>query len=110
MGFRNVSFSREVFIEEDDFMEDPPSRFFRLAPGREIRLKDAYYITCVDVVKDPDSGKVVEVHCTYDPETRGGHLSGPPAGARHFPLGVRSPLPDRRSAHLRPSLPEPGSR
>ena len=72
MGFRNVSFSREVFIEEDDFMEDPPSRFFRLAPGREIRLKDAYYITCVDVVKDPDSGKVVEVHCTYDPETRGG--------------------------------------
>ena len=72
MGFRNVPFSREVFIEEDDFMEDPPSRFFRLAPGREVRLKDAYYITCVDVVKDPDSGKVVEVHCTYDPETKGG--------------------------------------
>ena len=72
MGFRHVPFSREVFIEEDDFMEDPPSRFFRLAPGREVRLKDAYYITCVDVIKDPDSGKVVEVHCTYDPETRGG--------------------------------------
>ena len=72
MGFRNVPFSREVFIEEDDFMEDPPSRFFRLAPDREIRLKDAYYITCVDVVKEPDSGKVVEVHCTYDPETKGG--------------------------------------
>ena len=72
MGFRYVPFSREVFIEEDDFMEDPPSRFFRLAPGREVRLKDAYYITCVDVVKDPDSGKVVEVHCTYDPETKGG--------------------------------------
>ena len=72
MGFRNVPFSREVFIEEDDFMEDPPSRFFRLAPGREIRLKDAYYITCVDLVKDPDSGKVAEVHCTYDPETKGG--------------------------------------
>ena len=72
MGFRHVPFSREVFIEEDDFMEDPPSRFFRLAPGREVRLKDAYYITCVDVVKDPDSGKVLEVHCTYDPETRGG--------------------------------------
>ena len=72
MGFRYVPFSREVFIEEDDFMKDPPSRFFRLAPGREVRLKDAYYITCVDVVKDPDSGKVVEVHCTYDPETRGG--------------------------------------
>ena len=72
MGFRSVPFSREVFIEEDDFMEDPPSRFFRLAPDREIRLKDAYYITCVDVVKDPDSGKVVEVHCTYDPETKGG--------------------------------------
>ena len=72
MGFRDVPFTREVFIEEDDFMEDPPSRFFRLAPDREIRLKDAYYITCVDVVKDPDSGKVVEVHCTYDPETKGG--------------------------------------
>ena len=72
MGFRNLPFSRELFIEEDDFMEDPPPRFYRLAPGREIRLKDAYYITCVDVVKDPDSGKVLEVHCTYDPQTKGG--------------------------------------
>ena len=72
MGLRNLPFSRELFIEEDDFMEDPPSRFYRLSPGREIRLKDAYYITCVDVVKDPDSGKVLEVHCTYDPQTKGG--------------------------------------
>ena len=72
MGHRNLPFSREIFIEEDDFMEDPPSRFYRLSPGREIRLKDAYYITCGDVVKDPATGKVVEVHCTYDPQTKGG--------------------------------------
>ena len=72
MGSRTMPFSRELFIEEDDFMEDPPSKFYRLSPGREIRLKDAYYITCVDVVKDPATGKVTEVHCTYDPETKGG--------------------------------------
>ena len=72
MGSRTMPFSRELFIEQDDFMEDPPSKFYRLSPGREIRLKDAYYITCVDVVKDHASGKVTEVHCTYDPETKGG--------------------------------------
>ena len=72
MGSRTIPFSRELFIEEDDFMEDPPSRFYRLSPGREIRLKDAYYITCVDVIKDPGTGKVTQVHCTYDPETKGG--------------------------------------
>ena len=71
-GTRQMSFSREIFIEQDDFMEDPPSRFYRLAPGREIRLKDAYYITCVDVVKDEQTGDVLELHCTYDPETKGG--------------------------------------
>ena len=72
MGTRQMSFSREIYIEQDDFMEDPPSKFYRLAPGREIRLKDAYYITCVDVVKDEKTGQVVELHCTYDPETKGG--------------------------------------
>ena len=70
-GTRKVPFSRELWIEQTDFMEDPPKKFFRLGIGREVRLRYAYYITCVDVVKD-DSGEVVEVHCTYDPETRGG--------------------------------------
>jgi glutaminyl-tRNA synthetase len=70
-GSRELPFSRELYIERDDFMEDPPKRFFRLAPGREVRLKHAYLVTCVDVVKDA-SGEVTEVHCTYDPETRGG--------------------------------------
>jgi glutaminyl-tRNA synthetase len=71
-GTRNVPFSREIYIERDDFMEDPPKKFFRLAPGREVRLRYAYFITCVDVVKDPDSGEIKELRCTYDPETRGG--------------------------------------
>ena len=68
---RSVPFSREIFIEEDDFMEEPPRKFFRLAPGQEVRLMGAYYITCQDVVKDAE-GRVVELHCTYDPESRGG--------------------------------------
>jgi len=72
MGTRKVPFSRELYIEQDDFMEDPPRKFFRLAPGREVRLRYAYFITCVDVVKDPKTGKIIELHCTYDPETRGG--------------------------------------
>ena len=71
-GTRKVPFSRELYIERDDFMEDPPRKFFRLAPGREVRLRYAYFITCVDVVKNPDTGEVIELHCTYDPDTRGG--------------------------------------
>lgn len=70
-GTRTVPFSRELYIERDDFMEDPPKKFFRLGPGREVRLRFAYFIQCVDVVKD-DSGKVVELRCTYDPDTLGG--------------------------------------
>lgn len=72
MGTRQVPFSRELFIERDDFREDPPKKFFRLAPGREVRLRYAYFITCVDVIKDEVTGEVIELHCTYDPETRGG--------------------------------------
>jgi glutaminyl-tRNA synthetase len=72
MGTRKVPFSRVLYIEREDFREDPPKKWFRLAPGREVRLKHAYYITCVDVVKDEQTGEVVELHCTYDPETRGG--------------------------------------
>ncbi|MDD2912791.1 MAG: glutamine--tRNA ligase/YqeY domain fusion protein [Candidatus Bipolaricaulis anaerobius] len=70
-GTRKVPFSRELWIEEEDFREDPPPGFFRLAPGREVRLRYAYLVRCTGVVKDP-SGRVVEVHCTYDPATRGG--------------------------------------
>lgn len=71
-GTRQVPFSRVVYIEQDDFMADPPRKFFRLAPGREVRLKGAYYITCQEVVQDPQTGAVVELRCTYDPESRGG--------------------------------------
>jgi glutaminyl-tRNA synthetase len=67
-----VPFSRNLLIERDDFMEDPPRRFRRLAPGREVRLRYGYFITCVGVVKDPATGEATELHCTYDPETRGG--------------------------------------
>ena len=70
-GTRNVPFSRELFIEQNDFMEDPPRKFFRLAPGREIRLRYAYFITCTQVIKD-ENGHVIEIRCTYDPETKGG--------------------------------------
>jgi len=70
-GTRKLPFARELWIERDDFMEDPPSKFFRLAPGREVRLRYAYFVTCTDVVKDA-SGEIVELRCTYDPETRGG--------------------------------------
>jgi len=70
-GTRKVAFSRELYIERDDFRENPPKRFWRLAPGREVRLRYAYFITCVDVIKD-EKGEVVELHCTHDPATRGG--------------------------------------
>ena len=71
-GTREIPFSREIYIERDDFMEAPPKKFYRLAPGREVRLKHAYYITCKGVVKDEATSEVIEIHCTYDPETRGG--------------------------------------
>ena len=71
-GSRAVPFSRELFVERDDFMEDPPKKFFRLSPGREVRLRYAYFITCREVIKD-SRGEVVEIRCTYDPETRGGN-------------------------------------
>jgi glutaminyl-tRNA synthetase len=71
-GTRKVPFSRVLYIEQEDFREDPPKKWFRLAPGREVRLRYAYYITCVGVVKDAQTDEVIELHCTYDPETRGG--------------------------------------
>ena len=72
LGTREVPFTREVYIEREDFMEEPVKKFFRLAPGKEVRLKGAYFVTCTDFVKD-ENGVVTEVHCTYDPETRGGN-------------------------------------
>jgi glutaminyl-tRNA synthetase len=72
MGSRKVPFSRVAYIERDDFMEEPPKGYFRLAPDREVRLRYAYIVKCVGVVKDENSGEIVEVHCTYDPDTRGG--------------------------------------
>ncbi|PYQ52395.1 MAG: hypothetical protein DMF78_11320 [Acidobacteria bacterium] len=105
-GTRKVAFARELWIERDDFMEDPPKKFFRLAPGREVRLRAAYFITCQEVVKDP-TGQVVELRCTYDPATRGG---GAPDGrspkatlhwvsaAHAHPAEARPDRPARRRA------------
>jgi len=72
MGTRKVSFSREIYIEQDDFREEPPKGFFRLSPGREVRLRYAYIVKCIGVVKDSQTGEIKEIHCTYDPETKSG--------------------------------------
>ena len=110
MGTRKVPFSREIYIERDDFREDPPRRYYRLAPGREVRLRYAYFIRCVDVIKDAN-GQVVELRCTYDPETRGGYA---PDGRK-----VRGTLHWVSAGHALPAIvrlydrlflePEPGS-
>ena len=73
-GEREIPFSREIYIDRDDFMEDAPSKYFRLSPGREVRLRFAYYITCKDVIKNPD-GSIKELICSYDPESRGGNTA-----------------------------------
>jgi glutaminyl-tRNA synthetase len=73
MGTRQVSFSKVLYIEQDDFREVPPPKYYRLSPGREVRLRWGYFVRCTGVVKDPQTGEIVEVHCTYDPETRGGN-------------------------------------
>jgi len=92
-GSRRVPFARELYIERDDFQEDPPSKFFRLAPGREVRLRYAYFVTCTDVVKDA-SGEIVELRCTYDPQTRGGDAPDGrrPKGTLHW-LSAEHALP-----------------
>ena len=71
-GSREIPFSRELYIEKNDFMEDPPRKFFRLGPGREVRLRYAYFVTCTDIVKD-ENGTIIEIHCRYDPDTKGGN-------------------------------------
>ena len=92
-GTRDVPFSRELYIERDDFMEDPPKKFFRLSPGKEVRLRCAYFITCTEIVKD-DRGEIAELRCTYDPATRGGDS---PDGRR-----VKATLHWVSAAHARP--------
>ena len=72
MGSRKIPFSKEIYIEKDDFREDPPKKYFRLSPGREVRLRYGYYITCTGVKKNESTGDIQEIRCTYDPETRGG--------------------------------------
>jgi glutaminyl-tRNA synthetase len=94
-GSRMVPFSRVLYIEQEDFREDPPKKWFRLAPGAEVRLKHAYYITCHEVIKNPDTGEIVELHCTYDPESRGG---GTVDGRR-----VKGTLHWVSAAHARPA-------
>ncbi len=79
-GTRTVPFSRELYIEREDFRKDPPKKFFRLGPGREVRLRYGYFVTCTDFVKDEATGQVTEIHCTYDPQTRGGE--SPPDGRK----------------------------
>jgi glutaminyl-tRNA synthetase len=71
-GTRKIPFSRVLYVEQEDFQQEPPKKWFRLAPGREVRLKHAYYVQCIGAVKDEQTGEVTELHCTYDPETRGG--------------------------------------
>jgi glutaminyl-tRNA synthetase len=76
MGTRKVPFSRVLYVEQEDFREDPPKQFFRLAPGREVRLRYAYIIRCVRVVRDAETGEVTELHCTFDPDTKSGSAQG----------------------------------
>src|SRR4029079_15499370 len=109
-GSRLVPFSRELYIERDDFMEDPPKKFFRLAPGREVRLRYAYFITCTDVVKDAN-GEIVELRCTYDPATRGGDAPDGrrPKATLHWLSAARAhPAEVRLYDHLF-SSPDPGA-
>jgi glutaminyl-tRNA synthetase len=109
-GTREVSFSRELWIERDDFMEEPAKKFYRLSPGREVRLRSAYFVTCVGVVKD-DDGLVTELRCTYDPATRGGSAPDDrrPKATLHWLSALHTlPAEVRLYGHLFAS-PHPGS-
>jgi glutaminyl-tRNA synthetase len=108
-GTRRVAFSGELWIERDDFQEEPPPKFFRLAPGREVRLRNAYFITCREVVKD-EAGRVVELRCEYDPATRGGDAPDGrrPKATLHWVSAVHAvPAEVRLYDHLF-SRPDPG--
>jgi glutaminyl-tRNA synthetase len=110
MGTRKVPFSRVVYIEQDDFREEPPKKFFRLAPGREVRLRYAYIIKCVGVVKDDRTGEVVELHCTYDPQTRsGGSAEGRKVKATLHWVSAAQAIPSEvRSYDSLFTVPDPG--
>jgi glutaminyl-tRNA synthetase len=95
-GTRKVPFSKVLYIEQDDFREEPPPKYYRLAPSREVRLRYGYFITCVGVVKDEQTGQVIELHCTYDPQTRGG--DNPPDGRK-----VKATLHWVSAAHALPA-------
>jgi glutaminyl-tRNA synthetase len=109
-GSRKVAFTRELWIERDDFMEDPPAKYFRLAPGREVRLRGAYFVTCHEVVKDA-AGEIVELRCSYDPATRGGDSPDgrrPKATLHWVSAGHAMPAEVRLYDHLF-SRPDPGA-
>ena len=109
-GRRRVPFSRELWIERDDFMEDPPRKFFRLAPGREVRLRSAYFVTCRETVKDA-AGRVVELRCTYDPATRGGDAPDGrrPKATLHWVSGTHAVPAEVRLYDYLFKSPHPGS-
>src|SRR5258707_5486507 len=96
-GTRRLPFSRVLYVERDDFREEPPPKYFRLAPGREVRLRYAYFIKCLGAVKDPATGQVIELRCTYDPATRGGDApDGRKVKATIHWLSGPHPLPSAR--------------
>lgn len=111
MGTRVIPFSRVIYIEQDDFREDPPKKYFRLAPGQEVRLRYAYIIQCVAVIKDENTGEIVEIHCTYDPETKSG--SGPSTrkvkGTIHWVSAAHAVEAEVRLFDHLFSVPDPGS-
>jgi glutaminyl-tRNA synthetase len=109
-GTRKVAFSRELYIEREDFMEDPPKKFFRLAPGREVRLRYAYFITCREAVKDA-SGAIVELRCTYDPATKGGDAPDGrrPKATLHWISGAHAARAEARLYSHLFTTPEPGA-
>jgi glutaminyl-tRNA synthetase len=111
MGTRKVPFSREIFIERDDFLEDPPKGFFRLAPGREVRLRYAYIVKCTGVVKDEASGEIIEVRCSYDPDSRGGSAADgrKVKGTIHWVSAAHSVAAEVRLYDRLFTVPQPGS-
>ena len=94
-GTRSVRFSRELWIEQEDFRESPPKGYHRLYPGNEVRLRYAYIIKCHNIVKDPDTGEITEIHCTYDPETRSGQQTRKVKSDHSLGIGAADAIPVR---------------
>ena len=110
MGTRDVPFSRVLYIEQEDFMEDPPKKFFRLTPGREVRLRYAYFIRCNEVIRDVNTGEITEIHCSYDPATRGGNAPDgrKVKGTIHWVSAMHALTAEVRLYDRLFSVPEPG--